>query len=842
MQTAPLLSRCIAILVILLCSVLEAAPAATNPSGLFVRVRLQSAEGRSWRVQIVAQQAGGKSKTVFVGKAVGASVKEAELLAAGQATGWVDLSDAVAGGATLRFLFETQPGLEKAGVKAKIDIASGPDEAAILRSIGETDPGNIIAIRIPAHPASDKANILSIREDTKRRLDEVKGWNLPEGPRPKKLWCMVGFRSNGEFYTDPAIAEMDFEIARRLGMNGYWQQGGGQPGALRKMAEANGLNRSTVYWRSVETLPNEKGTVPLKWDGLEQYLDKVYRDSVAGTRKEHPGGMPEIIADLMDEPAGHHFGGPEYAEEFRKYLQQEGVGLAIFGKPTWEEVSPIIFEWRTFFKQRDEQNLKDEPTRRLFYWSAKFWNHTVARIYAGATRKVEQYAPGVGTRVNFGPPWWYDYGTLPRGIDAFEFGRLRSVTLGFNEDWVGKGNRRVPLEINTLLIDWSRAAARPNTPLLGSYITRDADRESVKLRTFACLAREAKIFDFYYYGPAYTFFDHWSDNASMVQGVAELTRDLGAVDDVLWEGRAPKAEVALLYSQSWPVWKLDDTEQNEQVMAYLALLHAGIPVDIVSDTEVSDGRFAARGYKCLYVVNESIPSAAAGEIERWVRSGGKLWASGWAGMKDEYNTPTKSFDEMLGVKSREWKATGETKRLGEPIKPDDWKRPIFGRDTSVVKAEGAQVDNLNSRMEMRAYRHPHGKGLVQFVPWTAGKNYMDGAVEKKGSLTQVTQFPDDMGRKIYSDFSVAAGVKPPSVTSVSQVLAWPLCTQNKGVVLLANFTGEAVAELRVTFATLLPVDKVLSLRKGPLKFTRPDADHIEVTLPLDGVTDILSFE
>ena len=83
--------------------------------------------------------------------------------------------------------------------------------------------------------------------------------------------------------------------------------------------------------------------------------------------------------------------------------------------------------------------------------------------------------PGVGTRVNFGPPWWYDYGTLPRGIDAFAFGKLRGVSLGFNEDWCGNGNPRVPMELNTLLIDWSRAAARPAEPLLGCYITRDAN-------------------------------------------------------------------------------------------------------------------------------------------------------------------------------------------------------------------------------------------------------------------------------------------------------------------------------------------------------------------------------
>ena len=53
-------------------------------------------------------------------------------------------------------------------------------------------------------------------------------------------------------------------------------------------------------------------------------------------------------------------------------------------------------------------------------------------------------------------------------------------------------------------------------------------------------------------------------------------------------------------------------------------------------------------YKVLYVVNESIPAAALAAIEKWVDRGGRLWASGWAGMKDEYNTPTDAWDSMLG--------------------------------------------------------------------------------------------------------------------------------------------------------------------------------------------------
>jgi hypothetical protein len=834
---------------LLCCSASRAASAPAKPEQLFVRVSLLSPSERPWRVQIIVQKPGAKPQSVFAGKTIANTANEADLLPARQPGSWVDLSGALSpGGATVRFLFDTQPALEQqsGGVKATIDVAAAADDAAILRSVTDHDPGNVIAIRIPADPRKGPDRILSIREDTQRRLDEVKSLHLPDGPRPRKIWCMTGFRSNGEFYTDPAIAEMDFEIVRRLGMNGFWQQSGGQPGELRKMAEAHGLDRSTVYWRSVETLPADKdlgGATRLDWNALDLYLDKVYRDSIAATRKQHPGGMPEVVADLMDEPDGLHFDGPEYREAFARYARQQGLSPQLFGRGAWEQVAPLILRWRSFFEQRAQLDRHDEPARRLFYWSAKFWNYVTARTYATATRKVEQYAPATGTRVNFGPPWWYDYGTLPRGIDAFEFGRLRSVTMGFNEDWVGHGNPRVPLEIDTLLMDWSRAAARPATPLLGCYVTRDADRPSVKLRTFACLAREAKIFDFYYYGPAYTFFDHWSDNSSMVQGVAELTRDIGAADDVLWDGRAPKAETALLYSQSWPVWKTDDTEQCEQVMAYLALLHAGVPVDIVSDTEVADGRFAARGYKCLYVVNESVPAAAAAEVERWVHAGGRLWASGWAAMADEYNAPSDRWDKMLGIKSRQWKPTGDLKRLGQPIRPDDWTRPIFGREVTIDPADDAAAQPIELPGQThKAFQRSWGKGLVQVVPWTAGKEYMDGATEKAGSLAKATIFPEDGRRKIFAGFAADAGTSPPATTSVSQVLAWPLWTQSKGVILLANYTGEPVSELHVRLAAPFPVTRAHSLREGDLPLSRSDPEHVELTLPMRDVTDIIELK
>ncbi len=826
----------------------NAAAAIPQPESVaFVRVTLLSPRDRPWRVQIIAQRPGGKSANVFVGKTTANDAAAAGFAAAGQPSGWIPLPGADHGPATVRFLFETNPPLPKtdSGLAARFDFAIAAEEDHILRTVSDHDPGNVIAVRIPAQAAIHREQILTIREDTQRRLDEIKALNLPDGPRPVKLWCMTGFRSNGEFYTDPAIARMDFEIIRRLGMNGYWQQGGGQPGTLGQMAHESGIDRSTVYWRAVESLPVEKelgGATRLDWAALESFLDRVYRESVESTRREHPNGMPQIIADLMDEPAGLRFDGPEYAARFRDYLKQEEFSPDFFGKSDWNEIAPIILDWRGFFAKRGELNQKDEHLRRLFYWSAKFWNHSTARAYALATANVQRNAPGVlGTRVNFGPPWWYDYGTLPRGIDAFEFGRLQSVTLGFNEDWVGQGNPRVPLEINTFLIDFSRAAARPNRPLLGSYITADADRTSVKLRTFACLAREAKIFDFYYYGPAYTFFDHWSDKSSMVQGVAELTRDLGAADDLLWDGHAPPAQVALLYSQSWPVWKTDDTEQNELEMTYLALLHAGLPVDIVSDTEVADGRFASRRYKAIYVVNESVPARAADEIERWVKSGGHLWASGWAGMTDEYNTPTDRWNTMLGVKSRSWKPTGDLGRFGQPIDPADWKRPIFGREVTRVDAEPLEMAKpiATHNAEHHTIVLNYGKGTVQIVPRTVGKDYMDGAKEIQASLAKATIFPDDTRREIISDFAVESGAVPPATTSHNQILAWPLWSQPGGVILLANYTGAPTAELHVSFTLPMPVSKVRSLKSGELNFKQSPDGSVVVSLPMKDVTDIL---
>lgn len=78
---------------------------------------------------------------------------------------------------------------------------------------------------------------------------------------------LTGFRGHGQFYTDPAIVEMDFDIIRKLGMNGMWDQGG----LTRQMARQRGIDRSTLYWRAIAFPPRdaEVGGVRLDWSALE---------------------------------------------------------------------------------------------------------------------------------------------------------------------------------------------------------------------------------------------------------------------------------------------------------------------------------------------------------------------------------------------------------------------------------------------------------------------------------------------------------------------------------------------------------------------------------------------
>jgi hypothetical protein len=128
--------------------------------------------------------------------------------------------------------------------------------------------------------------------------------------------------------------------------------------------------------------------------------------------------------------------------------------------------------------------------------------------------------------------------------------------------------------------------------------------------------------------------------------------------------------------------------------------------------------------------------------------------------------------------------------------------------------------------------------VVKIVDQAPGKAYMDGVTQVKGTLVDALIYPDGIARDVYVKFALDAGVKPPAVTSVSQILAYPLWSKGAGVVLLANYTGEPAENVTVRFQAPVTVKSLRSLRHGELKFTRARG-YIECAVPVDDVTDIL---
>ena len=61
---------------------------------------------------------------------------------------------------------------------------------------------------------------------------------------------------------------------------------------------------------------------------------------------------------------------------------------------------------------------------------------------------------------------------------------------------------------------------------------------------------------------------------------------------------------------------------------------------------------------------------------------------------------------------------------------------------------------------------------------------------------------------------------------------WPLWTQQKGLVLLANSSGEPAQRMVVQFRSPVPVSKVRSLRSGEVNFKAKPQGEFELALPL----------
>ncbi|MGC8804570.1 MAG: hypothetical protein ACP5QD_01345, partial [Candidatus Ratteibacteria bacterium] len=199
------------------------------------------------------------------------------------------------------------------------------------------------------------------------------------------------------------------------------------------------------------------------------YIDAGYdvKDMVQFAVSDEPGWYFPSVFKYVNE-------NPRNLERFHAYLKAQGLKPQDFGFKSWndwDKVKPL---------GRSVAN-KDLPSRKLYYWSCRFFSYVSNEFFAKVTRALEEaFYPGLPITVNwnfFAGRYYFPgpFGNNPDkkspdsamgSHDWLEFGRARGSTCMWTEDWFG----------DNLAYQWSfycsklKSAARKSNVIFGGYV------------------------------------------------------------------------------------------------------------------------------------------------------------------------------------------------------------------------------------------------------------------------------------------------------------------------------------------------------------------------------------
>lgn len=699
---------------------------------------------------------------------------------------------------------------------------------------------------------------LSTQREYNRRYGQVLA-QLPVGGkrRPKHLLVVDRFIGGDE---DRLAWKEGIEQLARLGCNVVQLP---PTPALRDLLLQTGLQRTSwaIYNPPGYAFPFDGKITPesLEAWAREQavpYLKAGYapRDMALFVMSDEPGWYyPHMLRVVEKQPAA--------LARFRAYLREQKLQPADLGRRSWEEVFPIGCS-----------QAQDLSSRRLFYWTMRYYSWESAHHFADCVRALEKafYAGlPVLTNWNFFSGRFYVPGPAANnsdkqhpdaamgGHDWFEFARLRGGTLLWTEDWFP----------DSQAYQWSfycarlRSAAEKGGVSFGGYIVprSSGDREEGLLQRVLCLAGNGGKAIFYYvFGPEYNFPGNcYSENVSRLwPQMAEANRLLAEAEELLWPGQRPRAAVALLQPRSALVWDVKKTPPsvpiedatnvhlNRQTVdylaelfdLYLALQHASIPVDILSEDDLTTA--GLKQYKVIYVTEPNVPAEGQQALVDWMRAGGTLVTVSNALTADRYDVPCARPAQAAGLlekpRPRLLLADAQSLPQVDRITTGMYTLPIYGvRGLWAQPAEGKVLARFADGTPAVLEKAVDAGRLIHFA-FLPGIAYWRSATEKKDRLP--AGFSEPLRQLILYPVQTASVLLPIRVDR--PLIEAPLLLSERGaVVTLLNWSGEPVERLTVSLRLPFAVRQARSLRQGPVPITPaapPGAPPAEqrLTLPL----------
>jgi hypothetical protein len=392
----------------------------------------------------------------------------------------------------------------------------------------------------------------------------------------------------------------------------------------------------------------------------------------------------------------------------------------------------------------------------------------------------------------------------------------------------------------------------------------------VKLKSYAHLAQGARYLAFYAYSPEYGWHEGgWGTTEAMYPALAELSREIGAAEEVLMTARPRPAAVAILYARPTDLWAmaepLDNSQGVERMMTWLALQHAQVQNDVLVDQDVVDGRLAP--YRVAYLHGLQVEEQMIAPLAAWVQAGGTLVLSPGAASRNEFNAPLPALDQALGLQrlalvhpAHVFHATAFISQMMKPLEPLTLLaaagQPGGPADALVwtqriTPGPGAEVLARFADGAPAAVVQPVGQGRVVLLGYMPGLAYLRGAWvahqqawEVHRTTPAATPPPpiptawDAALRAALTAPAVRFAGPPPVTVSAPLVEATLLESDQGWAVPLANWSLQSLDAVAVTVRLGRPCHEVRSSRLGVLPITPAADGAVTVTLPL-GTSDLL---
>jgi hypothetical protein len=753
------------------------------------------------------------------------------------------------------------------------------DKGTAFKSFSEAAPKGVTASFAFPGGALDRATFEAELQplsryvlSRKERLEKIFSIDDPLPKRFAILGHHGGYGENAGYairHNSPEIAANESRIQRLLGFNGMVNKksleivdAGGLGADFRRMYFGGpGAGSPMSFFKPKPG--QEVAGCPFD-PALHQAMAKQVRSAIA----EHKAaGAKESWAEWWDEMGvatkEHMQECPRCREQYEAYLRANGVAPKDVGSAPGV-VKPYLLWQVVENKATKKTTLSLAPAPKSsedalnYYYTSRFMTFATGQLFPEAAKEFGK--EGIPLFAMQGPtPSWSGH-----SLDWHEFYDQKA-----NTAIVWETSNRDPRswQFESYLADLVRGIAQRLRLLIGTLVK--PHRGAPEQRMLASITRGATAFEWYTYGPDYARGDSFSQRPDLLERVGKANRFLGKTEDFLYQAQwAGKPEVAFVSPRSSEIWgkatELDVTAFENAKWVYLALAHAHIPVDVVSEQRLAEGGLGQ--YKAIYVVGPHLRRDAAEQLKHWVQTGGLLWTDALGLSRDEANQPTSALAGLLPLGQRALEQWGKVegyravdfKPLVEKSAPGhaaikwDKGQAIARIGRELLNAGDATVLARFADGKPAVVRQSFGKGEIVVAGWWTGLTY--SARVRRADFDMKADFDPNLRhwiaapaleRGVYAPVRPAeATVEPVSLTNAGRrsiaLMNWAYKSSADAAGRPSSVLEHAV-KLRVDLPGVGSLKAVRSIVHGNLPIEGDDAGRF-VTVPRLDEIDLLILE